>query len=140
MTLKELSQLYWLRREIERDKKRLAELEASAYSVGSPNLTGMPGGGSTETGGPVERNALAIADLKRLIEQKLDRCVQERVRLEQYISGIPDSLTRQIFTLRFVDGKSWRAVAHGVGGYNTADSARMICNRYIDKENEKERG
>ena len=41
MTLKELSQLYYLNREIEMDKRRLQELEAQAVSC-TPNLTGMP--------------------------------------------------------------------------------------------------
>ena len=41
MTLKELSQLYYLNREIEMDKKRLQELEIMAVSI-SPNLTLPP--------------------------------------------------------------------------------------------------
>ena len=137
MTLKELSQLYWLNKEIARDRQRLEELTASAYSVRTPQLTGMPSG--TVKGSAVERNAAEIADLRAIIEAKTAQCLHERNRLERYIAGIPDSLTRQVFTLRFVDGLSWLKVARGVGGYNTADSVRMICNRYIDKENEKER-
>ena len=45
MTMKELSQLHWLNVEIDRDKQRLAELEARAASPGGPNMSGMPGGG-----------------------------------------------------------------------------------------------
>ena len=138
MTLKELSQLYWLNKEITRDEQRLAELESSAYSAKIPNLTGTPGGVVT-TGSAVERNAMALADLRSTIEAKRERCILERNRLESYIADIPDSLTRQIFTLRFVDGLSWWNVARGVGGYNTADGVRMLCTRYIDRENEKER-
>lgn len=41
MTLKELSQLYYLNREIDMDKKRLLELEARAVSCSS-DLSGMP--------------------------------------------------------------------------------------------------
>ena len=40
MTLKELSQLYYLNREIEMDKKRLLELEARAVSCSS-DLSGI---------------------------------------------------------------------------------------------------
>ena len=133
MTLKELSQLYWLRREIEKDKQRLEELTASAYSAKIPSMTGMPGGGQV-TGSAVEQKAIAIVEIQKVIEEKMKRCEQERLRLEQYIAGIPDSLTRQIFTLRFVDGLSWWGVARGIGGCNTADGVRKICNRYIDRE------
>ena len=41
MTLKELSQLYYLNREIEMDKRRLQELEAKALP-GAQVFTGMP--------------------------------------------------------------------------------------------------
>ena len=37
MTLKELSQLYYLNREIEMDKERLEALRARASAPGSPN-------------------------------------------------------------------------------------------------------
>ena len=39
MTMKELSQLHWLNVEIDRDKQRLAELEARAASPGGPNMS-----------------------------------------------------------------------------------------------------
>ena len=42
MTKKELSQLYWLKREIEEDRRRLDELEAIAASPASPRYDGMP--------------------------------------------------------------------------------------------------
>ena len=43
MTLKELSQLYYLNREIEMDKRRLQELEVKALP-GAQVITGMPHG------------------------------------------------------------------------------------------------
>lgn len=139
MTIKELSQLYYLNREIERDKKRLAELKSKSYSVSGQNLSGMPGGGSFE-GSSIERYVAEIVDLEAIISAKITQCLHERNRLERYIADIPDSLTRQIFTLRFINGLTWVQVAYHIGGYNTADSVRMTCNRYIAKENEKERG
>lgn len=62
MTMKELSQLHWLNVEIDRDKQRLAELEARATSPGGPNMSGMPGGGGA--GSSVESAALEIVELK----------------------------------------------------------------------------
>ena len=44
MTIKELSQLYHLNREIEMDKRRLDELELLASSPKAQNLDGMPHG------------------------------------------------------------------------------------------------
>ena len=70
-------------------------------------------------------------DLKGIIEAKLQQCIYERNRLERYITTIEDSLLRQVFTYRFVNGLPWQQVAACIGGSNTADGVRMMCNRYI---------
>ena len=130
MTIRELSQLYYLNREIEMDRQRLAELEVK-MQPGAQVLTGMPRGNMTSdrTG----RYAVEIADLRGIIEAKHQQCLYERSRLERYIADIDDALTRQIFTYRFVNGLSWQKVAACIGGNNTADSVRMACNRYLEK-------
>lgn len=132
MTLKELSQLYYLNREIERDQERLEALRSRASSPSGPNLTGMPSGGSFDN--RLERMCAEIIDLEAIIAAKITQCVHERNRLERYIKDIPDSLTRQIFTLRFINGLNWVQVAASLGN-NTPDSVRMTCNRYIAKVN-----
>ena len=137
MTLKELSQLYWLNREIERDKKRLEELKAMP-AVSAAKLTGMPSG-SSFSGSSIDRYVAEIVDLEAIISAKITQCLHERNRLERYIADIPDSLTRQIFTLRFINGLTWLQVAYSIGGYNTEDSVKKICYRHLEHENEKER-
>ena len=128
MTLKELSQLYWLNREIEMDQQRLRELELKALP-GAQVLTGMP-----HAPGVVDKvgtYAAEIADLRGIIEAKHQQCLYERSRLERYISSIDDSLLRQIFTYRFVNGLPWEQVAACIGGGNNAGNVRMLCYRYI---------
>jgi len=129
MTIQELSQLYWLNREIEHDTERLRELE-TASQPGAQVLTGMPRGNMTSD--KVGRYAAEIADLKCIIGAKLTQCVYERSRLERYIASVPDSLTRQILTLRFVNGLTWRQVAMCIGGGNTEDAVRKTCSRYLE--------
>ena len=130
MTLKELSQLYYLNREIEMDQQRLRELEIKALP-GAQVLTGMPHGSGVSD--VVGRYAAEIADLRGIIEAKHQQCLYERSRLERYIAGIDDSLLRQIFTYRFVNGLPWLQVAACIGGGNTADSVRVACKRYLEK-------
>jgi hypothetical protein len=132
MTLKELSQLYHLNREIEMDQRRLEELRVKASSPSGPNLTGMPGGGNS-LDSRLDRYIAEIVDLEAIISAKVTLCIHERSRLERYIADIPDSLTRQIFTFRFVSGLSWEQVAAQIGGYNTAKNLSNICYRYIEK-------
>ncbi|MBQ7385026.1 MAG: hypothetical protein IJW04_00790 [Ruminococcus sp.] len=135
MTLKELSQLYYLNREIEMDKERLEALRARASAPGSPNYDGMPKSPSYEN--RLERYIAEIVDLEAIISAKITQCQHERNRLERYIADIPDSNLRMIFTLRFINGLSWVQLAFSIGGDCTADGARMACNRYIKKTNEQ---
>ena len=127
MTRRELSQLYYLRREINSDRERLAKLEAVATSASPSN------GGGRGSGIPTDRTSLAveIASLKSLIYDKICREEKELLRLMNYISGVEDSLTRQILTARFVDNLSWTAVAIRVGGGNTPEMVRKRCYRFL---------
>ena len=131
MTKKELSQLYWLNREIDMDMQRLRELEETALSPKAQQIDGMPH--NPGDGDALARLVAEIADLTAIIAAKQQQCIHERNRLERYIAVIPDSLTRQIFTLRFVNGFSWYQVAAHIGGGNTADTVRMACNRYLER-------
>lgn len=129
MTKKELSQLYWLNREIEAYQKRLEELEALASSPKPLNYDGMPH--MSGYGDALARCVAEIVDLKAIIAAKQLQCIHERNRLERYIADIPDSLTRQIFALRFINGLTWYQVAMHIGGSNTEDSVRKACDRYL---------
>jgi hypothetical protein len=131
MTLKELSQLYYLNREIELDKERLDELRMKAESTGV-TLTGMPGNPNPQN--KLERYVAEIVDLEAIISAKQMQCIHERNRLERYIADIPDSLTRQIFTLRFVSGLSWQNIEIHIGYTNSWKNLSNICYRYIKNQ------
>lgn len=135
MTLSELSQLRDLKHEIEMDEKRLEDLRGSISSPSAPALTGMPSGSHYDS--RLERDVAAIVDIEATIREKQSRCIRERAKIEKYITDIPDSFTRQIFTLRFVEGYSWEDCAAHIDGPNTAKNLSTICYRYIKKANEK---
>ena len=132
MTNKELSQLFWLKREIEMDHSRLAELESQATSLSSPQFDGMPHAPGYSD--KIARCVAEIVDLKAIIAAKQQQCLYERNRLERYIANVPDSLIRQILTLRYVDGKSWAQVAAVIGCSTTEDSVKKTCYRYLKEE------
>ena len=122
MTLKELSQLYYLNREIEMDQRRLEELRSKVESPPAPGLSGMPGVVTAER-----------VDLEAVIKAKQEQCIHERNRLERFIGDIDDSLDRQIFILRFVNGLSWAEVAASIGGGNTGEGVRRRFYRQLKK-------
>lgn len=136
MTLKELSQLYWLNKEIAEYERQLRDIWASMGPSG-PMLTGMPKAHSGESA--VERAATEIVELQAMLYAMLARRREERIKLERFIMEIPDSQTRLIFRYRFVDGNTWARVARRVGGMNTDATVRHICYRYLHATQKKEK-
>lgn len=128
MTVREMSQLYYLDREIEQLQRQLEELECLAEGT-TQAITGMPHGSGTSD--KVGDYAVRIADLRSMIDNRKARCWDELRRLNAYIDGVEDSLTRQILALRYVNGLSWQQVADSVDGGNTEDSVKKICYRYL---------
>lgn len=128
MTKKELSQLYYLNREIEEQQRRLQELEESATSC-TAHITGMPHGSGV--GDKIGKYAAEIADMRGLLDLNLKKCFYELNRLNRYISSVEDSQMRMILSLRYINGLSWRQIAWSIGGDNTENGVRMIHNRFL---------
>lgn len=128
MTKKELSQLYWLNREIEEEKRKLAELEVAAADA-TAKITGLPH--VTGAHDKVGDLAILIAEQRDLIDLKVRQSVIEYNRLNRYINGIDDAQMRMILSLRYVNGLGWQQVAYSVGGNNTADSVRKAHDRFL---------
>ena len=132
MTVKELSQLYWLNREIGELQRRLMELNAKITAPRIPNMDGMPR--ASGNGYALENAVAELADIQAIITAKQQEVIHERNRLERYISNIDDSLTREIFALRFINGLTWDQTAASIGGGNTAMSVRQCVYRYLKRE------
>ncbi len=157
MTVKELSKLYWLNREVELNKKQLADLEAEIErdknellflrrdldGLASPKLDGMPHG--SDVSSPVENtvehimkleNALnrkhdALVNLKARISARQTLAILEREKLERYIGTVDDPFMRMVFRFRFVDGLSWEGVAQSLDRVEKWESVKQLCYRYV---------
>ena len=129
MTRKELSQLYYLQKEIRSDEQRLIDLETTATGI-TANLSGMPSGGRLS-----DKTAIAaeIADLKGIIQAKRDMCVLHYNQIMRYVANVDDSMLRQVIMLRNLDMLTWRQIAQKIGGGNTEDGIRMAYKRFVDK-------
>lgn len=160
MTLKELSQLYYLNREIEMNQERLAKLdyeikadeeqlrflELKVASPSSPNYDGMPKSPSYENRlestvarilelqEHIKRKKALRSDCAMMIQAKQILCLAERNKLERYIADLPTPLLRMIFTYRFVNGLTWDQVSENIGVKTTPDSVKKICYRYLSNE------
>ena len=128
MTARELKNLYYLKKEIKEQQRRLAELEVAATNC-SNKITGLPSGKGISD--KVGKYATKIADLKTLLELNLEKSFYELNRLDRFIQSIEDSLLRQIITYRFVNGYSWSKIAFQIGGNNTPDGLRIKMMRFL---------
>lgn len=128
-TKKDLSQLYYLKREIRNDEQRLIDLETAATRI-TQSITGMPGSGRTS-----DKTAIAaeIADLKNIIRNKNEMCISHYNQIMRFVATIDDSLIRQIITYRHIDMMKWRDIAQKIGGGNSEDGLRMAYSRYMEK-------
>lgn len=106
MTKHELKDYPYLAPAIERYEKELTELSAD-----------------------YKRNEKYIIELQTKIKdyrERLHNC-------ELFFESIEDIQTRQIFELRYIHRMKWSDIAAHIGGYNTPDTVRMICCRYLKK-------
>lgn len=128
MTKQELSQLYYLVKEIKLKRQQLEQLRTIAEGT-TVELTGMPHG--TGIKDKVGNVAADIADIKAILELKIQEYYYQYNRLTRYIESIDDSLIRQIMTLRYIELKEWNDVANVIGGGNTEGSIKQMAYRYL---------
>ena len=128
MTARELKNLYYLKKEIKEQQRRLAELEAAATNC-SNKITGLPSGEGISD--KVGKYAAKIADLKTLLEQNLGKNLCELNRLEKFIKSLENSEMRTILTLRYSQGFSWKQIAESMGNLGDGSTERKKHNRFL---------
>ena len=127
MTTKELNQYRSICREISGINIELKSKNIHETIIGSDSEY------------PYTQHVISVDGVKSdkantILMWRLHKCLQLKGVIEAFIYSIEDSLTRQIFILRYIKGEfrpSWVKVANDIGGGNTADGVRMIHARYM---------
>lgn len=134
MDKKQLSQIRYLKSEIELLKRQIANMD---YRVATDTVTGSdPDFPYTErrftiVGIDYEDYERRTQRLQKRLEKRLAELVKLLEDTHDYIESIDDSLIRQIITLRHIEGLTWEQVAARIGGNNTPDSLRMMHDRFL---------
>lgn len=102
MTNRELKQYHQLKLEIDEEAQRVSSMRSE--------------------------NAKRAATV---VDRKLKRLYAQQARIERYIADIDDPLVRRIMVARYIECQSWEGVARKLGGRNTAESVRKICERWF---------
>lgn len=135
MTKQDLEQIFYLERELKKDKERLLKLETMA-TKSTQSINGMPF--TTDISDKTGRYGTEIAEQAKLIQWKMEEYVLFQNRILKFINSIDDSLVRQIMKGKYIDRLSWTKIALDVGGNNTAGSVRMIHNRFLKKQRQRD--
>ena len=128
LTKKELSQLYWLNREIEEEKRKLSELEAAAAGC-TAKITGLPHVSGVHD--KIGDLGILIAEQRDLINLKVRQSVIEYNRLNRYIASVDDAQMRMILSLRYVNGLSWQEIAANMGQDGDGSTQRKKHDKFL---------
>lgn len=133
MTVKELSQVFELQREINLYDQRIDELRAQRTAIQAPSFDKEPTGHGDPSHSKIEALTAEIIDLEELLRLHRRQRVIELQRLERYIGSVDDTTVRQIMQLRFAELMTWREVAAKMGPCYTEDQLKKMLYRYLEK-------
>lgn len=123
MSVEELSQIYYINKEIKSLQLELAQLRQKNFY--KPNvITDMPGGGEHE-----EQNLEYVNDvmmLEDLINYSLRKLQYERKKIEEFLDSVEDADLRLIMRLRAVNNMKWEDI-----GQEVNMSRRTVCRKFF---------
>lgn len=136
MDKEKLKQYIPLKKELKMLDKKLDKLYVRQENI--PEVLGKVTGSSSDFPYTEVRTTVKMSEpkendaIKRLIrikEKRKEEVNKLLVEIEEFIAEIPDSITRQIFELTYIDGKKQREVATTVR-YSRSRVSQII-NRYL---------
>lgn len=74
----------------------------------------------------------STSELIDLLGRRKSRCEKLKVRIEEFISDIPDSRTRRVFQYRYMDNLSWQTIAIRLGKVHESYPRRDIHDKYLE--------
>lgn len=134
MDKEQLKQIKYLKTEIETIQRQIDSLEplvATDKVNGSDNHFPYTQRSFTIEGINQEEYRRKAYLLQKRLNKRKEELTNALTETNNFIENIQDSLVRQIIILRYIEGKSWNKVAMDIGNNNTADSVRMIVNRFL---------
>lgn len=132
-----LSQLRYLKNEIAMLKEQIGDIQVHTTSDSvKASQSSFPYIEYTAKirGADIQEYNRKLRRLQRKLNRRVEELMDAVEEAEAYIQSIDDSLTRQILSLRYVNGLTWEQVAAHIGGGNTAESVRQINSRFFRRE------
>ncbi|MBO7275490.1 MAG: hypothetical protein J6V15_03865 [Clostridia bacterium] len=111
MTKERLQKYRSIKKEYRQIQGLLDEIEAQVYSPAQPQMTGMPGARSAESGSAQERRSDRTRELRDRYRAKLDELAAEQLAIEEAIETLdPDA--RLVLRHHYITGYKWEEVCN----------------------------
>ena len=130
ITKTNLSRIYYLSKELEMWKRRLAELEADIPPNSKLN-DGMPHSQTNAVKSPTEDKAIRLTELAEKIREQVIRIETAKLEMEALILQLEDPILKQAIEYHCIQLMSWKDTAAHIGGSQTPEGVRQMYSRYI---------
>lgn len=75
----------------------------------------------------------AAASTRKRLKHMIDKLEREREIIERWIESMPDSVTRQVFRERYINGLSWVQMSARMKPHRSPEALRKIHQRFFQK-------
>jgi DNA-directed RNA polymerase specialized sigma24 family protein len=85
------------------------------------------------TGLEEDKREQQLEKLNSILYKRRAKCTEFKLEIEEFINTIPDSRTRRVFTLRYIDGLNWLQIARKIERYDESYPRKVIHDKYLEK-------
>ena len=69
---------------------------------------------------------------EEILTKRKVKCEELKLQIEEFISQIPDSLTRRVFRYRYIEGLTWLQIAYRIGKHDESYPRKVIHDKYLE--------
>lgn len=119
---------------IENLKKKKIKIERDNVKGSNPHFPYEPRTFTVEGYDYVgaDKKEFRLKILSKTLKDRLEKCEDLKLKIEQFINDIPDSRTRRVFQYRYVDEMEWLPIAYRIGKYDESYPRKVIHDRYLE--------
>lgn len=113
--------------EIDKLKKKNYQRETDSVKGSNPYFPYEPRN-FTITGYPI----VDTSKKEDILTKRKIKCEELKIEIEEFISTIPDSLTRRVFRYRYIEKLGWQQIARRIGKYDESYPRKVIHDKYLE--------
>ncbi len=84
------------------------------------------------TGLEEDKREQQLEKLNSILYKRRAKCTEMKLEIEEFINTIPDSRTRRVFSLRYIDGLNWLQIARKIERYDESYPRKVIHDKYLE--------